>query len=867
MNPTRIKYYVTLCIGFLMLHTDGLIAQTDTVFWFVAPNVSSIHGDRPVYFRFTSFERPAQVRITAPGIVPNRLIQDFQLPPNTQITYRINDPNFYETIEGNIQNNGIKIISDTPITAYYEIEGRSFNSDIYVLKGRYALGQEFVLPLQTAYENQLNLGAVNGAQVVATQDSTVITVIPRVSINFFPAQDTVRITLNRGQTYAFGSFSERFEHRLNGTIIRATKDIAVSLTDDSVLTIDTTGTAMGSGRSWDLVGDQLLPMKYAGTRYVLPRGFVVMAALDTTSVEVAGQTYALNTANNRTVTFFNETPRLVETKIPVVVQYIDRISSGDYELGGSILPPLECSGSRSVTVSRTSFADRFWFHLVFRTSTINDFELNREPFLIDTGTVVQLDANLSYVFVEAEYPFNQPLRLTNSFAPFQLGIGGGGNRTGFQSGYFSNFRNDVADTLYACGEFESTASYLETLDIYVDIKVDTLERRFDSVFVQLTLQDEYCTSVDSAWVIQSQNPTVPFPDTLYSCAGVDSVVTLETSDRSFFNNTIGLNSLQLDTAAFDVYLENSAGCFSTKRVVSVVRDSLLAILPVDTFLCAGSTLEISLELNIDTFLVSGMETVDRTFIIDSDTVLYLEGGNSCGSFNDTLLVREIELPAVSLGSDREVCALENEAQFPTQYQYRWSDGSTEPFFRFSSTAQVSVIVTDTAGCQTLDTVDVVYKNIRAVPDLIDQSICPNTVLSIDLGSNHDSYRWSDGVNTQQRNLVEGSYALEVITEVNDTVCYQFNDQLEVREWGITLPNIITPNGDGLNETLTVNGLEPTYQLKLEVFDRWGARVFRDNNYQNDWQVPTELVDGVYYYWTSVPDFNCTEVKGWLMIQR
>lgn len=867
MIPTHIKHYVALCIGFLMLHAGSLIAQTDTVFWFVAPDVSSIHGDRPVYFRFTSFDRPAHVRITAPGLAPNRLIQDFQLPPNTQITYRINDPNFYETIEGNTQNNGIKIISDAPITAYYEIEGRSFNSDIYVLKGRYALGQEFVLPLQTVYENQLNLGAVNGAQVVATEDSTVITVIPRVSLNFFPAQDTVRITLNRGQTYAFGSLSERFEHRLNGTIIRATKDIAVSLTDDSVLTTDTTATAMGIGRSWDLVGDQLIPLKFAGTRYVIPRGFVVMAALDTTSVEVAGQTYTLNAANNRTVTFFNEAPRLLETKIPVVVQYIDRISSGDFELGGSILPPLECSGSRSVTVTRTSFADRFWFHLVFRTSAINDFELNQQPFLIEPSTVVQLDANLSYAFIEAEYPFNQPLRLTNSSAPFQLGIGGGGNRTGFQSGYFSNFRNDVADTLFACGEFESTADYLQTLDIFGDITVDTLERGLEGVFVQLTLQDEYCTLVDSAWVIQSPNPIVPFPDTLYSCAGEDSVVTLEDSDRSFFNNTIGLNSIQLDTAAFDVYVENSAGCFSTKRVVSVVRDSLLAVFPVDTFFCSGSRLEISLELNIDTFLVSGIQTVDRSFTFETDTVLQLEGGNFCGSFNQTLTVRQIELPAVSLGSDREVCALENLVQFSSQYQYLWFDGSREPFFRFSRTGQVSVIVTDTAGCQTLDTLEVVYKDIRAVPDLMDQSICPNTTLSIDLGPNHDSYRWSDGVNAQQRNLPEGSYALEVITQVNDTVCYQFNDQIEVREWGITLPNIITPNGDGLNETLTVNGLEPTYQLKLEVYDRWGTRVFRDNDYQNDWQVPADLVEGTYYYWTEVPGFNCTQVKGWLMIQR
>jgi gliding motility-associated-like protein len=71
----------------------------------------------------------------------------------------------------------------------------------------------------------------------------------------------------------------------------------------------------------------------------------------------------------------------------------------------------------------------------------------------------------------------------------------------------------------------------------------------------------------------------------------------------------------------------------------------------------------------------------------------------------------------------------------------------------------------------------------------------------------------------------------------------------------TIWNGITPNGDGINETLVFDQLEEAPDEypnnELIIFNRWGDIVFRAQPYQNDWagtnQKGGRLPDGTYYY--------------------
>lgn len=82
---------------------------------------------------------------------------------------------------------------------------------------------------------------------------------------------------------------------------------------------------------------------------------------------------------------------------------------------------------------------------------------------------------------------------------------------------------------------------------------------------------------------------------------------------------------------------------------------------------------------------------------------------------------------------------------------------------------------------------------------------------------------------------------------NDTLCKTY----VVLDTELELPNIITPNGDGINDVLYIKGLEYYPENTLKVFNRWGNQVFEKQNYTNDWKA-SGITDGTYYYVLTVP---------------
>jgi gliding motility-associated-like protein len=61
-----------------------------------------------------------------------------------------------------------------------------------------------------------------------------------------------------------------------------------------------------------------------------------------------------------------------------------------------------------------------------------------------------------------------------------------------------------------------------------------------------------------------------------------------------------------------------------------------------------------------------------------------------------------------------------------------------------------------------------------------------------------------------------------------------------------IPDIFTPNGDDLNETFTITGIEFFPGSSVLIFDRWGGLVHESADYKNDWN-GGDAPDGVYYY--------------------
>lgn len=87
---------------------------------------------------------------------------------------------------------------------------------------------------------------------------------------------------------------------------------------------------------------------------------------------------------------------------------------------------------------------------------------------------------------------------------------------------------------------------------------------------------------------------------------------------------------------------------------------------------------------------------------------------------------------------------------------------------------------------------------------------------------------------------------------------------------------ITPNGDGLNDTFVIEGIELRPNNTIYIYNRWGALVYSKKRYDNSWGGIAEhnltlnaangLPEGTYFY---VLEFHDEEVnwQGWIYLRR
>ncbi len=88
--------------------------------------------------------------------------------------------------------------------------------------------------------------------------------------------------------------------------------------------------------------------------------------------------------------------------------------------------------------------------------------------------------------------------------------------------------------------------------------------------------------------------------------------------------------------------------------------------------------------------------------------------------------------------------------------------------------------------------------------------------------------------------------------------------------GVYVPDGITPNGDGVNDELIIEGIENYETNELLIFDRWGNLVFQASPYKNSWDGNYNsegLPEGAYYYVLKTDVTNKRTLKGRVYIIR
>lgn len=137
---------------------------------------------------------------------------------------------------------------------------------------------------------------------------------------------------------------------------------------------------------------------------------------------------------------------------------------------------------------------------------------------------------------------------------------------------------------------------------------------------------------------------------------------------------------------------------------------------------------------------------------------------------------------------------------------------------------------------------------------------PSTGLS-DVNSNIPTF-------TADQNI---TYTLKVADASN--TCSS-TDQMNVFvEKAIVIPNVITVNGDGTNDTWEIKNIESFPNAEFLIYNRWGNLVWKSTGYPKKWDGSNfrngeVLPDGTYFYIINLHSQIFTEpYTGWVQIVK
>lgn len=144
----------------------------------------------------------------------------------------------------------------------------------------------------------------------------------------------------------------------------------------------------------------------------------------------------------------------------------------------------------------------------------------------------------------------------------------------------------------------------------------------------------------------------------------------------------------------------------------------------------------------------------------------------------------------------------------------------------------------------------------------------NTIItySINGGSSQTVTLSASGSATVEFESSTTNVVIELSNISNGNCSLVLTESATVLVESCSIPKGISPNGDGLNDNWDLSA----YNIKkVEIFNRYGTKVYSKSNYENDWfgqsDSGNELPDGTYYF---VIDFTDLETKtGWIYINR
>ena len=351
----------------------------------------------------------------------------------------------------------------------------------------------------------------------------------------------------------------------------------------------------------------------------------------------------------------------------------------------------------------------------------------------------------------------------------------------------------------------------------------------------------------------------------------------------------------------------NGGCVNTQTVSVLYPSSIIGIttIPTTTTICEGSQISMSAS---GAFLYTWYYQQGATSVSIATTpsvvvtppsvgvnVYSVTGSSSCpGTIPDTKTITVNVTPRANLVvsplQDITKCMNKNyvittgvnstTAGFPgTPYSYAWTTLPTNApasgvnnasSYDVTANSTTTLVFTVNGTCANPAKDTVVIKNFAdnlSIAILGSSKTCAGTPFTLNSSATNGYLNYNYGwFISPSNNPISNSPILSYVSPSSEgtyTITLNVNDSCGYSRFAyeiitvlppctVIIPNVITPNGDGVNDFFKIGNIEHHPNTTVTIFDRWGKKVFENSNYSNEWAAD-HLADGTFFYVIDVPN--------------
>ena len=142
-----------------------------------------------------------------------------------------------------------------------------------------------------------------------------------------------------------------------------------------------------------------------------------------------------------------------------------------------------------------------------------------------------------------------------------------------------------------------------------------------------------------------------------------------------------------------------------------------------------------------------------------------------------------------------------------------------------------------------------------------------------------NYSWSPAadlnnafISNPEFSAIQTTVYSVIVSDLSNT-CSSTDDVIVTVQNPISIPNVITINGDGTNDTWEIENIEDYPNVEIEIYNRWGVIVWRSDGYTERWDGTNYrngkvLPDGTYFYIINLKSQVYSEpFTGWIQIVK